>query len=352
MIETHRTITIFTPSHADAANTNAQNLTVKEIVTRLPADRFRVTMFCGSEPDPRIAERKNTQLIPWREHGNTARFLARLLVSRPDIYFYPRFGPLDRAFFALRRTLGLKIAVVTHIVMMMNEATADLPSLSIRESDSVFANSAYVAQTVRCMFGVETGIIHNGIDRRFFFLPKEGSRRTRPAVVLYAGSFQPRKRVELIIHQAARHPEAQFRLVGRGETEAPCRALAEELGCRNVQFVGHLTLAQLGEEMRNADVFLFPSILEGHPQVLGQASACGLPSVAMNLYRPDYVVNGKTGFLVESDHELAERMDLLLCDPELRRTMSQAAAQHALNFDWDRIILQWQEVFETAIRKH
>ena len=75
--------------------------------------------------------------------------------------------------------------------------------------------------------------------------------------------------------------------------------------CRNIEFLGHLTPTELGGEMRNSDVFLFPSILEGHPQVLGQASACGLPSIAMNLYRPDYVLNGESGFLVESDAELA-----------------------------------------------
>ena len=162
------------------------------------------------------------------------------------------------------------------------------------------------------------------------------SGQSGPPVVLYAGSFQPRKRVELIVQQAARHPDARFRLAGRGETEAACRALAQQLGCHNVEFVGHLTPMELGDEMRKAYVFLFPSILEGHPQVLGQASACGLPSIAMNLYRPDYVRNGESGFLVESDAELAEKLELLLRDPNLRRSMSRAAALHALNFAWDR----------------
>ena len=103
--------------------------------------------------------------------------------------------------------------------------------------------------------------------------------------------------------------------------------------------------------MRKADIFLFPSILEGHPQVLGQASACGLPSIAMNMYRPDYVLNGESGFLVESYDELAEKLKLLLREPNLRQSMSRAAALHALNFDWDRIALQWQEVFEAAAAK-
>ncbi len=351
MSKAQRVITIFTPSHADADNTNAQQLTVKEIVARLPAERFRVAMFSGGQPDPRIAARPNTLLIPARPHGNTRRFLTRLLLVRPDIYFYPRFGPLDNIFFSLRRKLRLKTAVVTHVVMIMNEATAVSAGRSIREADAVFANSGYVAETVRDMFGIEAGTIHNGIDRRFFFPREQESSQSGPPVVLYAGSFQPRKRVELIVQQAARHPDARFRLAGRGETEAACRALAQQLGCHNVEFVGHLTPMELGDEMRKAYVFLFPSILEGHPQVLGQASACGLPSIAMNLYRPDYVRNGESGFLVESDAELAEKLELLLRDPNLRRSMSRAAALHALNFAWDRIALQWQEVFEAVTAK-
>src|SRR5271169_1938699 len=103
MSKTQRFITIFTPSHADAANTNAQQLTVKEVVARLPPERFRVVMFCGDQPDPRIAARPNTMLVSARPHGNTRRFLTRLLLERPDVYFFPRTGPLDRAVFNLRK---------------------------------------------------------------------------------------------------------------------------------------------------------------------------------------------------------------------------------------------------------
>ena len=346
-----RPITIFTPSHADVAGTNAQQLTVKEIVARLRPERFHVTMFSGEQPDPRIAARPNTRLIPARPHGNTRRFLTRLLLAGPDIYFYPRFGPLDNLFFSLRRKLRMKTAVITHVVMVMNEETAKWPRRSIREANAVFGNSRYVAETVRATFGIDAGTIYNGIDRRFFFPREETPADPAPPVVLYAGSFQARKRVELIIQQAARHPEVKFRLAGRGETEMSCRALTQQLGCNNVEFVGHLSPADLGAEMRRADLFLFPSILEGHPQVLGQAGACGLPSIAMNVYRPDYVANGESGFLVESDAELAEKMELLLRDANLRRAMSRAAVLHALNFDWDRIARQWEVVFEAVTAK-
>jgi glycosyltransferase involved in cell wall biosynthesis len=347
-----RLITIFTPSFADEDNTNAQNLTVKEIVTRLLPAQFRVVMISAGKPDPRIAARKNTKLLPYYKHGNTAQLLMRSLAFRPDVYFYPRFGPLDEAVFALRKNLRLKTAVVTHIVSAINNTAGNsLVARSIVEGDAVVANSVYVAETVQQRFGVRTETIYNGIDRRFFFrsAAPPSTSNSRPLTVLYAGSFRPLKRVELVIEQAARWPNVHFRLAGRGETQACCRMLGRKRNCRNVSFLGHLPLAQLGEEMRRADVFLFPSIVEGHPQVLGQAAACGLPAVAMNAYRPEYVLHGETGFLADSDTELARHLDELLCDSAMRQSMAAAAVRHSQKFDWNRVTEQWAGVFQRVV---
>src|SRR5271165_6490236 len=140
-------IRVFTPSDADAMNTNAQNLTVKEIVARLPEDQFHVTMLCdGKAADPRLSARSNTRLVQWKKHGNTLRLLRHCLFPPPDIYFFPRTGPLDRIFFDLRKRVGLRTALVTYIVMAMNKVTGSgLIGRSILEGEAVFANSRYVA---------------------------------------------------------------------------------------------------------------------------------------------------------------------------------------------------------------
>jgi glycosyltransferase involved in cell wall biosynthesis len=352
MRSSSRPITIFTPSSADENNTNAQNLTVKEIVARLPPELFRVVMIAEGKPDPRIAGRRNTELLPYYRHGNTVQLLLRSLAFRPDIYFFPRTGPLDQVVFTLRRNLHLRLAIVTYIVSVMNNvATKGLVARSIVEGDAVLANSVYVAETVHNRFGVKAGTIYDGIDRRFFFPSDEplSTRNAQPLTVLYAGSFRPLKRVELVIEQAARWRNVDFRLAGRGETEERCRAMCRKYECRNVSFLGHLTSAQLGEEMRRAVVFFFPSNLEGHPQVLGQAAACGLPAVAMNAYRPEYVLQEKTGFLADSDVELSQRLDLLLRDNAMRRSMASEAVRHSRKFDWDRVAQQWAEVFQEVV---
>ena len=88
-----RPITIFTPSSADEDDTNAQNLTVKEIVARLSPELFRVVMIAEGKPDPRIAARKNTRLLPYYKHGNTVHLLLRSLAFfEPDVYFFRGLG--------------------------------------------------------------------------------------------------------------------------------------------------------------------------------------------------------------------------------------------------------------------
>jgi glycosyltransferase involved in cell wall biosynthesis len=345
-------LTLFTPAFADDANTNAQNLTVKEIISRLPASQFRVVMIHDGVPDPRISKRENTTLVQWRRHGNTLRLLARCMSIRPDIYFFPREGPLDSAFMTLRKGLRLRTALVTYVVSTVDQGVPSAVARSIVEADAVVGNSDYVAQTVRQKFGLAAATIHSGINRIVFSRDTDSQRDPNlRLVVLYAGSFQARKRVHLVIREAARRPGVQFRLVGRGELEQQCRSLAAELGCENVAFVGQVPPSQLAEEMRRADVFLFPSVIEGHPQVLGQAAACGLPSIATNVYHPDYVVNGITGFLVESDEELTQKLALLLRDSSLRQRMRAAAVQHSRAFDWDRVTEQWQQVFQTVVEE-
>lgn len=344
-------ITVFTPSFADENNTNAQNLTVKEVVARMDASRFRVVMLGSGKADPRIAARPNTRILHWAKRGNTARILWRILTDIPDVYFFPREGPLDSAFLSARAKLRWKSALVTYVVSGGLEPNTERPLLmrAIRESDVVAGNSRHMSETVEKLGGRNVQTVYDGIDRRYYYPAADRREEGERPRVLFAGSFRRAKRADVVVREAAKHPEWEFRLAGKGEELSACQRLAQDLNCGNVVFLGHLNAGQLGAEMRSARIFFFPSEIEGHPQVLGQAAACGLPCIARSSYRPDYVVHGVTGWLESSEELLSAALSRLIGDAKLRAQMSAAAGKHAARFDWDRVTEKWQQIMELAI---
>jgi len=345
-------IRLFTPSFADEAGTNAQNLSVKEIVARLDPAEFHVSMFYESAPDPRIAARPSTRLLRWHGRGNTLLAIASLLRQPPHIYFFPREGPLENAFFALKKSLFRNTAVVTYIVSGGLDTAASAPAAMARnvaQAAAVVGNCDYLSQVVAKKFDVRTATIHDGIDRRYFF-PANELVNSQPPVVLFAGSLRPYKRGTFFVRMAASRPRAHFRIAGTGEEDSACREFVATHGLPNVEFLGHISQTQLGDEMRRASILFHPSVLEGHPQVLGQAAACGLPVLALNRYHPDFTIDGETGFLAADDAELEQRLDQLLADADLRRQMSRRSVEHARKFDWDAVTALWRQTFLDVLR--
>lgn len=80
------------------------------------------------------------------------------------------------------------------------------------------------------------------------------------------------------------------------------------------------------------DVLCLPTLSDMSPQVLVEAAAAGLPSVASDIAGiPDIVLDGQTGFLVPAgdDDAFVAALDKLRSDPDLRSAMSAASVEHA-----------------------
>jgi glycosyltransferase involved in cell wall biosynthesis len=92
--------------------------------------------------------------------------------------------------------------------------------------------------------------------------------------------------------------------------------------------------------MENGDIYCLPCVwasdndVDGLPQMLMEAMACGLPAVSTTLVGiPDLVIDGKTGLLVppEDAVALADALQRLAGDPDLARRLAEAGRAHVIS---------------------
>jgi glycosyltransferase involved in cell wall biosynthesis len=349
---------ILVDSFADLGLTNAQMSNAREIVRRLDPERFHVTIFHVAEPDNAVANRSNTTLIRLPKRRQTAWILERFICGSQDIIFYLKASPAAKWYLKLRRPRSRCVTVGTV------ESRSDLrrqPSIApeavrlweqtILRSDKLFSNSRAVQQNLESEYGLGSAIVPTGVDTKFF-VPGDSRAGNRRPRVLFVGSLRPLKQPAVVLAAAARFPQADFAIAGDGPLRRNLQERIERERIANVELLGPLAPELLRRQYQSADIFLFPSIWEGSPKVMLEAAACGLPVIAFKSYEPETVIDRCTGFLVNSEEELLNRLEMLITSPDIRRSFGVAGRKLSQEFDWDSITREWEQIFsEICARK-
>ena len=340
---------LFLPG-VDADNTNAQSLNVREIALRLDPERFRSTLWYEYEPDPRLRNLPGIRLQPLPTRGKTLRVLKEMLGDY-DIVAYMDYSPASYMFVHLPRVLRRAKAVL-HVEAPSSQLTN--PSRLLRflyagvqsRCDIYTAITQFIARELQNSAKKKTSyILPVGVDTNLFSPPVE---RSNPVpVVLFAGTLIERKGPQQVLDAAAQFPNAIFRIVGAGRQgfEEVLRQRIAQSNLNNVTLEGPRTQLQMLEIMRQSDIFLLPSRLEGIPKVTLEAAATGLPCVVFRDYETPSVVDGVTGFQVTTIEEMIQALARLISDRPLRERLGAAGRKHMTNFDWDSVSRQWQSAY-------
>lgn len=185
-------------------------------------------------------------------------------------------------------------------------------------------------------------LIPNGVDlAEIDALPAAsgasgGDAETQCLTIGYIGQLIPRKGLATLIEAFAglEVPEKRLILVGDG----PQRIELEELARRStaadsIRFLG-FRLDRI-ELLKQFDIFVLPSTLEGIPRCLMEAMGAGIPVVASNIPGTnDLVEDGRNGLLFEAGDAagLARLLAKVAGDAELRKKLSAAARRHVVRY--------------------
>lgn len=218
-------------------------------------------------------------------------------------------------------------------------AVALLERLAARCADAIIVTTEAMRDHVTGLGGSPRIVtIPNGIDTHLFspLQPSMSSRqRANGRRVLFVGRLEPQKNLRVLLEALAivrRRHNVQLTLVGEGSLREELVQQADALQVP-ATFAGVVPNETLPTYYQHADVFVLPSLAEGHPKALLEAMSSGLACVVSDCQgNRSLVTSGVTGLTHEvSDVQgLATLVTRVLEDDTLCKALGSRAREEVV----------------------
>jgi glycosyltransferase involved in cell wall biosynthesis len=203
----------------------------------------------------------------------------------------------------------------------------------------VIAPSQWIARCTREAWGIDPGALVIGSVAR----------------------LHPSKDHETLLRAFAavreQHPALRLVLVGEGPLRERLVNLAARLPSADAPTSGVLFLGERGnveDLLAGFDIAVLATRREGFGLAALEAMAAGLPLVASNTGAlPELIRDGDSGLLVEpgSPAALAQALERLVTQPELRRALAQRARAEAQKYPLSRMVAETAELYAEMARR-
>jgi glycosyltransferase-like protein len=260
------------------------------------------------------------------------------------------------------------------------------PTLVQCQKDSVYRPnyrivvSHYWQRRLRDEFGVDSQVIHNGVDSQRFCPPSQEQRQAARAefglqnqvVILNIGGIEPRKNTirlvkafEEVHKKLTSQGQAAVLLLAGGETlldYTPYRIeffdMLEHSSLqvnKDIFLLGTVDDARMPALYHAADMLAFPSVKEGWGLVVLEAMASGLPVLSSDLpvFR-EYLKTEENALLVDPFDESAIATGLLRLsqDDKLRQRLAASGLQTAAKSSWRQTAIDHVEMYYRNAVEH
>lgn len=288
---------------------------------------------------------------------------------QPDLYHNPTF--------ALPAIKPCPLVTTIHDVVFHFRPELVAPSLrqylshwtaiAAGLADRIITVSQYSKRAIEQAYAVEAdriAVVYEAAEANRFYpryggiLENEFRKRYRVEgqYLLYVGSLEPKKNIDYLLQAFAEvlrsGHQVTLVLAGAGggaayDAHEAIRAFGVE---KNTVITGFLPEAHLPAVYAAATLFVYPSLHEGFGLPPLEAMASGVPVIVANATSLPEVV-GEAGVLVDPHDpaDLTAQVCRLLSDESLRRKLTAAGMERALQFSWQQAALETLAVYHHAI---
>jgi len=146
-------------------------------------------------------------------------------------------------------------------------------------------------------------------------------------------------------------------MVGDGPERTAVEQLVRDHNLENqVNLLGWKSQSEVGQLMREADIFAFPSIRELGAGVVVEAMACGLACVVVNYGAPGTLIAEGRGIKVPAEsrdqivRDFGVAFESLVADERATTRLGKAAREHAMKFyTWEAKARKMISVYEWVL---
>jgi glycosyltransferase involved in cell wall biosynthesis len=224
-----------------------------------------------------------------------------------------------------------------------------------RSASLIAAVSEFTRGLALKKYDARIQVIPNGVD--VDALRPEQLRLNDPPCVVFAGRFMPQKNPLQVVQtlNELRQLKWQCVMIGDGPLMPDVKRAVAELGLNDrFHFTGWIGGAEVLNWFDKSDVLFMPSLSEGLPVVGVEALSKGLAIIASQVGGfVDLVENEKNGYLVRQKDAPKFLVSLreLLSNSERLLSFRNASLERARQFDINRIVEQYENVFLKVVKK-
>lgn len=231
---------------------------------------------------------------------------------------------------------------------------------TFKRADRIIVHTKTYGATSRVIWNYDVSVIPSAVNPERFgndieyqdIIKRHGLEGKK--VVLFVGRLVYHKGLDYMIDSAKlMSKNVCYLIVGSGDYLDKLRRRVKDSGLEDrVIFTETVEFDDIPKYFAACDVFVLPSIsrLEAFGLVVLEAMASSRPVIVSHIPGVmELITHGDEGLHAEpmNAEDLAEKINLLLSDPALRKKMGEKGRKKVENeFTWDKVVRQIEEVYE------
>ncbi|MDD5659870.1 MAG: glycosyltransferase family 1 protein [Actinomycetota bacterium] len=243
-------------------------------------------------------------------------------------------------------------------------------SSNARRAKKIIADSNSTKQDIVNFMNIDPRkieVVYMAADKKFRKLEPDKIKKEVPAkfnikkdYILSVGTIEPRKNFKTLIKafdifKKSFKVSENYNLVIAGKTgwksEETFKELDKSLFKDEIVFTGEVNDDDLIQLYNQASLFVYPSIFEGFGLPVLEAMSCNLPVIASDSSSiPEIFPNDK--FLINpfDEKQMAERMNLVLKNQDIRNSLADFSIKNSRKFSWEKTASQTIDIYKSCIK--